>query len=48
MVKSINDRTVLSTVDVHWWMIRNWSKLSIYQKPDSRLVRQFVFNLQLL
>ena len=47
MVKSINDRTVLSTVDVHWWMISNWSKLSIYQ-PGSRLVRQFIFNLQLL
>jgi hypothetical protein len=24
-VKCINDRTVLSTVDVHWWMISNWS-----------------------
>jgi hypothetical protein len=30
MVKCINDRTVLSTVDVHWWMISNWSNLSIY------------------
>jgi hypothetical protein len=38
-----HDRTVLSTVDVHWWMIRNWSKLSIYQKPDSRLVRQKLY-----
>ena len=30
MVKYINDRTVLSTVDVHWWMISNLSNLSIY------------------
>jgi hypothetical protein len=30
MVKCINDRTVLSTVDVHWWMISYWSNLSIY------------------
>jgi hypothetical protein len=25
-----NDRTVLSTVAVHWWMISNWSNVSIY------------------
>ena len=30
MVKCINDRTVISTVDVHWWMLSNWSNLSIY------------------
>jgi hypothetical protein len=30
MVKCINDHTVLSTVDVHWWMISYWSNLSIY------------------
>ena len=30
MVKCIDDCTVLSTVDVHWWMISNWSNVSIY------------------
>jgi hypothetical protein len=30
IVKCINDRNVLSTVDVHWWMISNWLNLSIY------------------
>ena len=30
MVTCFNDRTVLSTVDVDWWMISNWSNLSIY------------------
>jgi hypothetical protein len=39
MVKCINDRTVLSTVDVHWWMISNWSNLSIYL----RLVIDFCY-----
>ena len=30
MVRCVNDRTVLSTVDVHCGMISNWSNLSIY------------------
>ena len=30
MVRCMNDRTVLSTVDVHCGVISNWSNVSIY------------------
>jgi hypothetical protein len=41
MVKCINDRTLLSTVDVHWWMISNKTKTDYWLSKYNRVLHHY-------